>query len=94
MKGEEVELIFGSPDELVDYAAQQGCASLAAPSSWHPGTWETLKKLNDQLPVSVVEDEPFARVEASLRSFSSYWKRAEKQGDAALRVVRLVFGCR
>ena len=78
-EGREVELILGSLDELVDYAAQQGCASLAASSSWHPGTWETLKGLNDQLPVSVVEDEPFARVEASLRSFSSYWKRAEKQ---------------
>ncbi len=30
-------------------------------------------------PFPLIEDEPFARVEASLRSFSSYWKRAQKQ---------------
>ena len=77
-EGREVELIFGDSGEIQRYAKERGRESLTAPGSWHPGTWKMLGRLNE-LPVSVVEDEPFARVEASLRSFSSYWKRAEKQ---------------
>ncbi len=77
--GREVELMFGDAEEVRAYAQERGRESLAAPGSWHPGTWRTLERLNGDLPVSVTEDEPFARVDASLRSFSSYWKRAEKQ---------------
>ncbi len=78
-EGREAELMFGSAQEVREYARERGCESLAAPGSWHPGTWRMFEKLNADLPVSALEDEPFARVEASLRSFSSYWKRAEKQ---------------
>ena len=78
-EGREVELMFGDSGEILNYVKERGCESLAAPGSWHPGTWRMLGRLNEELPVSVIEDEPFARVEASLRSFSSYWKRAEKQ---------------
>ena len=78
-EGREVELVFGDLEEILNYAQEKGRESLAAPGSWHPGTWTMLGRLNDALPASVIEDEPFARVEASLRSFSSYWKRAEKQ---------------
>jgi hypothetical protein len=38
-----------------------------------------LDELDEVLPVSIVEDEPYARVSASLRSFSSYWRKAEKE---------------
>lgn len=77
--GREVGLVFGDSREIVEYAKARGLESLSAPGSWHPGTWQMLRELDKELPVSVIEDEPFARVEAPLRSFSAYWKRAQKQ---------------
>ncbi|MDZ7706027.1 MAG: FAD-binding domain-containing protein [Trueperaceae bacterium] len=79
-QGRDAELLFPkTPDALVVYARDKGCRSLATPDSWHPDTWEVLRELDEQLPVSVVEDAVFAKTAASLRSFSSFWKKAEKE---------------
>ncbi|MGL4610206.1 MAG: FAD-binding domain-containing protein [Trueperaceae bacterium] len=79
-QGREAELVLAdSPSEIADYAKTKGCESIATPDSWHPGTWLFLKLLDRQLPVSVVEDVPFARAQTSLRSFSSFWGKAERQ---------------
>lgn len=77
-RGREVELmVMETPQEVEGYARAKHCESLAAPDSWHPDTWKTLANLG--LPVSVVPDPVFAQVSASLRSFSSYWKKAQKE---------------
>jgi deoxyribodipyrimidine photo-lyase len=69
-----------APSDLADHARTLGCESIAAPDSWHPGTWKTLRTLNDALSVSVVEDKPFAQASegTSLRSFTAFWKHARK----------------
>jgi deoxyribodipyrimidine photo-lyase len=79
-QGREAELMLAeSPGEVSQYAKAKGCESIATPDSWHPGTWLFLKLLDKQLPVSVIEDTPFAKVKTSLRSFSSFWDKAERQ---------------
>ena len=79
-QGREAELMMLESDtELVDYAKVKNCESIAAADSWHPDTWLLFKRLDKQLPVSIVEDIPFIRVKASLRSFSSFWDKAEPQ---------------
>jgi deoxyribodipyrimidine photo-lyase len=79
-QGRDAELFMAdSPTELAAYAKSKGCESIATPDSWHPGTWLFLKLLDRQLLVSVIEDTPFAKVSASLRSFSSFWGKAERQ---------------
>jgi deoxyribodipyrimidine photo-lyase len=79
-QGREAELLLAeSPTELAQYAKAKGCESIATPDSWHPGTWLFLKLVDKQLPVSVIEDIPFAKVKTSLRSFSSFWDKAERQ---------------
>lgn len=79
-QGREAELmLFESAEEVSNYARAKNCESLAAPDSWHPETWHTLNELDEALAVSVVPDEAFAQVAASLRSFSSYWKKAQKE---------------
>lgn len=69
-----------TPADLADHARTLGRQSIAAPDSWHPGTWKTLGVLNDALPVSIVEDKPFAQAPegTSLRSFTAFWKHARK----------------
>lgn len=79
-QGREAELMMAeSPNEVSQYAKAKGYESIATPDSWHPGTWLFLKLLDKQFPVSIVEDTPFAKVKTSLRSFSSFWDKAERQ---------------
>lgn len=79
-QGREAVLSFsGEFEDIVQMAERWSCKSIAAPDSWHPDTWEYFDELDEVLPVSIVEDEPFARVSTSLRSFSSYWRKAEKE---------------
>ncbi len=66
------------PSDLAAKARELGRDTIAAPDSWHPGTWKTLKNLSEDVPVSVVEDAPFAHADASLRSFTAFWKHARK----------------
>lgn len=78
--GREVDLLlFDGVDELAAAVRARG-ASVTSADSWHPGTWAALDRLDrvHGTPVSVVADEPFARVSAPLRSFSSWWRRAER----------------
>ena len=78
-QGREVELIMmDDVAQVLEYTHNKSCESLAAPDSWHPDTWKTLAQLNKELNVSVIPDPAFAQVSASLRSFSSYWKKAQK----------------
>lgn len=72
-------LLSDDVQSVLDYARSHDCHSLAAPDSWHPDTWQTLLELDQQQPVSVVPDEPFAEVATSLRSFSSFWNKAQAQ---------------
>lgn len=72
-------MVADSTDEVIQYAKNKNCESIATPDSWHPGTWQSLKMMDGQLPVSVIEDAPFAKVRTSLRSFSSFWGKAERQ---------------
>ena len=79
-QGRDAELMIAeSPTELASYAKSKGCESVATADSWHPGTWLFMKLLDKQLSVSMIEDTPFAKVKASLRSFSSFWDKAERQ---------------
>jgi deoxyribodipyrimidine photo-lyase len=79
-QGRDAELVLAeSPTELAAYANSKGCESIATADSWHPGTWLFMKLLDKQVSVSVLEDAPFARVRTSLRSFSSFWNKAERQ---------------
>ena len=79
-RGRDAELVLAeSSTELASYAKAKGCESVATADSWHPGTWLFLKLLDEQVSVSVVEDAPFVKVRASLRSFSSFWNKAERQ---------------
>mgnify|MGYP000291090464 FL=1 len=73
-----VHLVEAEAD-LAERVRALGGASVVTPGSWHPGTWRTLARLDEHLPVSVVEDAPFAQVDAPLRSFSAYWKVARPQ---------------
>ena len=78
-RGRDADLmLLENPQDVASYARDKDCESLAAPDSWHPDTWETLAELNRELSVSVVPDPAFAQVKASLRSFSAYWKKAQK----------------
>ncbi len=72
-------LLYDGIDELTAAVRARG-SSVTSAGSWHPQTWATLDRMDagEDLPVSVVEDEPFARVSGSLRSFSSWWHRAER----------------
>jgi len=65
--------------ELVQQAHAWQRDGAVVPDSWHPGTWRTLQRLDEHLPVSVQPDTPLAEVNASLRSFSAYWRKAEPQ---------------
>jgi deoxyribodipyrimidine photo-lyase len=79
-EGRPVRLLLADDeDEVAAAAAELGAAGIAAPDSWHPGTWRTLQRLDARLPVAVRPEPPFAEVEGSLRSFSAFWKRAEAQ---------------
>lgn len=80
VEGRKAELmLMDAPDEVTRYAQALGCKSLAAPDSWHPGTWDTLAEFDKALPARVLEDESFLpKVDASLQSFSRYWRVAEK----------------
>ncbi|MEM6429753.1 MAG: FAD-binding domain-containing protein [Deinococcota bacterium] len=79
-QGRQVALSFsGDFEDVLTCAAQWNCKSLAAADSWHPDTWSYLDELDELLPVSVIEDEPFARAATSLRSFSSYWRAVERE---------------
>ncbi len=72
-------LLLEAESELVALARDLGCDGFVAPDSWHPGTWRTLGRLDEHLPVAVTEDAPLATVRTSLRSFSAFWKRAERE---------------
>lgn len=86
LQGRRAELMLADyPEEVLTYAWRKQCKSIATADSWHPGTWKTLIDLDESLPVSVIEDEPFARVRTSLRSFSAYWQQAQRQVMAACR---------
>jgi deoxyribodipyrimidine photo-lyase len=79
-QGRDAQLMLAeSPNELAQYAQSKQCESVATADSWHPGTWLFFKLLDKQIPVSIIEDTPFAKVKASLRSFSSFWDKAERQ---------------
>lgn len=65
--------------DLAKHVAECGCDGIAAADSWHPETQQLLPACADNLSVTTVRDEPFAEVTASLRSFSSFWRKAEKQ---------------
>jgi hypothetical protein len=78
-QGRQAALSFsGEFKDVLELANRWGCQSIAAPDSWHPDTWDYLDELDEFLPVSVIEDEPFARAATSLRSFSSYWRKVER----------------
>lgn len=72
-------LLLEDETELTDHAQRLGRDGFSTPDSWHPGTWNTLARLDARLPVAVMPDPPLATVDASLRSFSSYWRKAEAQ---------------
>jgi deoxyribodipyrimidine photo-lyase len=79
-QGRQAELMLAdSSDEVIQYAKNKTGESIAAADSWHPGTWLFLKLVDKQVPVSIIEDVPFAKVKTSLRSFSSFWDKAERQ---------------
>jgi len=63
--------------ELAHHARTLTRDGFVAPDSWHPGTWNTLGRLDTHAPVAVTPDAPLAEVQADLRSFSSYWRKAE-----------------
>jgi deoxyribodipyrimidine photo-lyase len=79
-QGRSAQLLWlSNSSDLVQYANEHGRDGIAAADSWHPETQQSLLECAASLSVTTVRDEPFAEVKASLRSFSSYWRKAEKQ---------------
>lgn len=83
-EGRDAYLVWADRDESWTEAIERlGGDSIAAPDSWHPGTWSTFERLAKRWPVTWIPDEPFVDVHASLKSFSSFWSVAE--GDVTRR---------
>jgi deoxyribodipyrimidine photo-lyase len=79
-QGREAALLWlQSAQDIARHAAVKGCDGVATPNSWHPETQQLLLDLSDALVVTTVKDTPFAEVAAPLRSFSSFWRKAEQQ---------------
>jgi deoxyribodipyrimidine photo-lyase len=79
-QGRRAVLVWAEDDAAWSEAVESlGGDAVATPDSWHPGTRSTLGRLATAMPVSVVPDEPFVDVDASLKSFSSFWSVAESQ---------------
>ena len=86
-EGRDAELcLVDDIEEVLTAARDKNAESIAAAESWHPGTWTFLNELNESLPVSVVEEGIRFKTKAPLRSFSSYWRKAEPQVKRSLEV--------
>ncbi len=76
-EGRDARLLLARhEDEIAELVRDQGAEGVVAPGSWHPGTWSTLARLHQRLPVRVEVEPGYADVEAPLRSFSSWWSVA------------------
>lgn len=84
--GREARLVLADDEqEIAALADALGADGFVAPSSWHPGTWRTLDRLDELRRVAVRPDPAYAEVDASLRSFSAWWKRARPEVEARSR---------
>lgn len=88
-EGRAARLVLAEGErELAMLADHLGADGFVAPGSWHPGTWRTLDRLDALRPVAVRPDVPYADVDASLRSFSAWWKKARPQVEARGHTAR------
>ena len=86
-QGRDTQLLLAhGAAEVVTEARGKGAESIVTSESWHPGTWTFLSELDESLPVSVVEEGIRFKTKAPLRSFSSYWRKAESQVKRSLEV--------
>ena len=86
-QGREAELhLAESVEEVAEVARAKNAQSIVTSESWHPDTWRFLDELNESLPVSVIEDGLRFKAPAPLRSFSSFWRKAEPQVKRSLEV--------
>lgn len=78
--GRSAQLLWlEQPEALLRLAGELGCNGLALPDSWHPETLALARRWAARLPVTTIGEAPFVDVDASLRSFSSFWRAAEPQ---------------
>jgi deoxyribodipyrimidine photo-lyase len=76
-EGRDARLLLAQDeDEVATLVRAQGADGVVAPGSWHPGTWTTLARLHERLPVRVEVEPAYADVDAPLRSFSAWWSVA------------------
>jgi hypothetical protein len=79
-EGRDARLLLAeSEDEIAAVVRALGSDGVVAPGSWHPGTWSTLGRLHERLPVRVESEPGYADVEAPLRSFSAWWSEARPE---------------
>jgi len=76
-EGRDAHLLLArDEDEIAERVRALGAGGVVAPGSWHPGTWSTLGRLHQRLPVRVEVEPGYADVDAPLRSFSAWWSVA------------------
>ena len=86
-QGRDAELhLVESVEEVAGVVLDKNAQSIVTSESWHPGTWMFLDRLDQSLPVSVIEDGLRFKAAAPLRSFSSFWRKAEPQVKRGLEV--------
>jgi hypothetical protein len=79
-EGRDARLLLAEDeDELATVVGSLGADGVVSPGSWHPGTWSTLARLHERLPVRVATEPGYADVDAPLRSFSAWWSVARPE---------------